>query len=155
MKHIFDLSGKVAAVIGGASGIGEAVTIGTFQASPGSHMWQVVSEAFRKRVEPLAAELGARIAGHCDVTDMESLDAVFAEVGKMWDRLDFVVHAIAFSDKDELTGRYVETTALAENYTRYLDGLNGARRLEEIRLFHSLEYLAKKEHILALCDRRS
>ena len=67
-------------------------------------------DAFRKRVEPLAAELGADIAGHCDVTDMASLDAVFEKVASRWDRLDFLVHAIAFSDKDELTGRYVDTT---------------------------------------------
>ena len=67
-------------------------------------------EALRKRVEPLAAELGAAVVGHCDVTDAASIDAVFAEVGKLWGRIDFVVHAIAFADKDELTGRYIETT---------------------------------------------
>ncbi|MEZ5841177.1 MAG: enoyl-ACP reductase FabI [Hyphomicrobiales bacterium] len=68
-------------------------------------------DALRKRVEPLAAELGAIVAGHCDVTDEATLDAVFAEVEKQWGKLDFVVHAIAFSDKDQLTGRYVDTTA--------------------------------------------
>ncbi len=67
-------------------------------------------EAFKKRVEPLAAELGAHIAGHCDVTDPESLDAVFADIEKHWGKLDFLVHAIGFSDKDELTGRYVDTS---------------------------------------------
>src|SRR6187397_2920031 len=56
-------------------------------------------EAFRKRVEPLAQELNAHVAGHCDVTDHASLDAVFAEVSKHWGKLDFLVHAIAFSDK--------------------------------------------------------
>jgi enoyl-[acyl-carrier protein] reductase I len=68
-------------------------------------------DALRKRVEPLAAELGGIVVGHCDVTDPASLDAVFAEVESRWGSLDFVVHAIAFSDKDELTGRYVDTTA--------------------------------------------
>ncbi|TAM95534.1 MAG: enoyl-[acyl-carrier-protein] reductase FabI [Rhizobiaceae bacterium] len=76
-------------------------------------------DALRKRVEPLAEELGAHIAGHCDVTDMATVDAVFADVGKRWGKLDFLVHAIAFSDKDELTGRYVETSR--ENFLRTMD----------------------------------
>jgi enoyl-[acyl-carrier protein] reductase I len=67
-------------------------------------------DALKKRVEPLAAELGSLVVGHCDVTDSATIDAVFAEVEKAWGKLDFVVHAIAFSDKDELTGRYVETS---------------------------------------------
>ncbi|MGB3501933.1 MAG: enoyl-ACP reductase FabI [Mesorhizobium sp.] len=76
-------------------------------------------EAFKKRVEPLAAELGAHIAGHCDVTDMESLDAIFDGLKEKWGKIDFVVHAIAFSDKDELTGRYVDTSR--ENFIRTMD----------------------------------
>jgi enoyl-[acyl-carrier protein] reductase I len=76
-------------------------------------------DAFKKRVEPLAAELGALLAGHCDVTDVASLDAVFDFVGKSWGKLDFLVHAVAFSDKDELTGRYVETTR--DNFLRTMD----------------------------------
>jgi enoyl-[acyl-carrier protein] reductase I len=67
-------------------------------------------EAFKKRVEPLAQELGAEVVGHCDVTEPETLDAVFASVEKLWGKLDFVVHAIAFSDKEELDGRYVDTS---------------------------------------------
>eukprot|EP01037_Dinobryon_pediforme_P041297 gene41297-50963_t len=55
-------------------------------------------------------EIGALVAGHCDVTDAASIDAVFAEIERVWGKLDFVVHAIAFSDKDELTGRFVDTT---------------------------------------------
>jgi len=76
-------------------------------------------DAFKKRVEPLAAELGALVAGHCDVTDIASLDAVFAFVEQSWDKLDFLVHAVAFSDKDELDGRYVETTR--DNFLRTMD----------------------------------
>jgi Enoyl-[acyl-carrier-protein] reductase (NADH) len=68
-------------------------------------------DALRKRVEPLAAEVGGLVAGHCDVTDTTSLDACFETVEKEWGSLDFLVHAIAFSDKDQLTGRYVDTTA--------------------------------------------
>ena len=67
-------------------------------------------EALKKRVEPLAAELGAIVAGDCDVSDEASIDAAFAEIEKIWGRIDFLVHAIGFSDKDELTGRYVDTT---------------------------------------------
>ncbi len=67
-------------------------------------------DALKKRVEPLAAELGGIVVGHCDVTDYATIDAVFAEVERVWGKIDFVVHAIAFSDKDQLTGRYVDTT---------------------------------------------
>ena len=67
-------------------------------------------DALKKRVEPLAAELNAHVAGHCDVTDPATVDAVFKSVEAKWGGLDFLVHAIAFSDKDELTGRYVDTT---------------------------------------------
>jgi enoyl-[acyl-carrier protein] reductase I len=67
-------------------------------------------DALRKRVEPLAEEVGARVIGHCDVTDTATLDAAFAAVREQWGVLDFAVHAIAFSDKDELSGRYIDTT---------------------------------------------
>ncbi|MCV3243795.1 enoyl-ACP reductase FabI [Mesorhizobium sp. ZC-5] len=76
-------------------------------------------EAFKKRVEPLAAELRAYVAGHCDVTESETLDAVFDNVEKKFGKLDFLVHAIAFSDKEELDGRYVETTR--DNFLRTMD----------------------------------
>ncbi|HQS10503.1 MAG TPA: enoyl-ACP reductase FabI [Xanthobacteraceae bacterium] len=68
-------------------------------------------EALKKRVEPLAAELGAHLVGHCDVTEPATLDAVFAETQKLFGSIDFLVHCIAFSNKDELDGRYVDTTA--------------------------------------------
>ena len=67
-------------------------------------------EALEKRVRPLAHELGAPVLGHCDVTDAATIDAVFAETVRLWGGVDFVVHCIAFADKDELTGRYVDTT---------------------------------------------
>jgi enoyl-[acyl-carrier protein] reductase I len=73
-------------------------------------------EALKKRVEPLAGEAGSRLVLPCDVTDTASMDAVFAELGRQWDKLDFLVHAIAFSDKTELDGRYVDTTEA--NFTR-------------------------------------
>ncbi len=73
-------------------------------------------DALKKRVEPLAAQLGGLVAGHCDVTDPASMDAVFATIKEKWGGLDFFVHAIAFSDKDELTGRYLDTSE--DNFTR-------------------------------------
>ena len=75
-------------------------------------------DALEKRVRPLAAELGADVVGHCDVTDASTIDAVFDTLAKNWGTIDFVVHCIAFSDKDELTGRYVETTEA--NFTKSL-----------------------------------
>jgi enoyl-[acyl-carrier protein] reductase I len=68
-------------------------------------------DALKKRVEPIAAELGAKVAGHCDVTDPATIDAVFEASDRLIGDLDFVVHAIAFSDKAQLDGRYVDTTA--------------------------------------------
>jgi len=71
-------------------------------------------DALKKRVEPLAAEVGAKIVGHCDVTNAATIDAVFAESDRQLGELDFVLHAIAFSDKGELNGRYIDTSA--ENF---------------------------------------
>ena len=75
-------------------------------------------DALEKRVRPLARELSAEVVGHCDVTDSASIDEVFAEVERLWGKLDFLVHCIAFSDKDELTGRYIDTSA--ENFSKSL-----------------------------------
>ncbi len=74
--------------------------------------------ALGKRVSPLAASLGSSILEPCDVEDQASLDALFARIGAEWGELDFLVHAIAFSDKNELKGRYADTTR--ENFTRTL-----------------------------------
>ena len=75
-------------------------------------------DALKKRVEPLAQELDGIVVGHCDVTDCASLDAAFVAISARWSSLDFVVHAIAFSDKDQLVGRYVDTTA--DNFAQTL-----------------------------------
>jgi enoyl-[acyl-carrier protein] reductase I len=73
-------------------------------------------DAIKKRVEPLAKEVGGIVVGDCDVTAPASVDAVFDALKREWGKLDFVVHAIAFSDKEELTGRYVDTTEA--NFTK-------------------------------------
>jgi enoyl-[acyl-carrier protein] reductase I len=75
-------------------------------------------ESLEKRVRPLAKELDAQVVGDCDVTDTVALNAVFKEIGRIWGNLDFVVHCVAFSDKDQLTGRYIDTTA--ENFVNSL-----------------------------------
>lgn len=67
-------------------------------------------EALAKRVIPLAQQLGSDFTFECDVSDMASLDAAFDVLKARWDRLDFVVHAIGFSDKNELRGKYVDTS---------------------------------------------
>ncbi|MFT3999455.1 MAG: enoyl-ACP reductase FabI [Rhizobium sp.] len=79
--------------------------------------WQ--GDALKKRVEPLAQELGAFMAGHCDVTEPATIDAVMDTLEAKWGKIDFVVHAIAFSDKDELTGRYLDTSR--DNFTKTMD----------------------------------
>ncbi len=76
-------------------------------------------DAFGRRVKPLAESAGSDILLPCDVTDPESVDAVFAALEEKWGVLDFVVHAIAHSDKNELKGRYVDTTR--ENFLRTMD----------------------------------
>ena len=67
-------------------------------------------EVMAKRVDPLAAELGSDFTIDCDVGDMDALDAAFAEIDSRWGSLDFVVHAIGFSDKNELRGKYLDTS---------------------------------------------
>jgi enoyl-[acyl-carrier protein] reductase I len=76
-------------------------------------------EALEKRVRPLAESVGSTHILPCDVTDDASIDAVFSELEKSWGKLDFVVHAIAFSDKDELKGGYIDTSR--DNFIRTMD----------------------------------
>ncbi len=76
-------------------------------------------ETFLKRVRPLAASLGSNVVLPCDVSDQDSIDAVFAALEERWGGLDFVVHAIAYSDREELKGKYLDTTR--DNFTRTMD----------------------------------
>ena len=70
-----------------------------------------MGDAFKKRVQPLADQLGVTKLYDCDVSDEESIDAAFASIEEDWGQIDFLVHAIGFSDKSELRGRYVDTSA--------------------------------------------
>src|SRR5688572_16324175 len=76
-------------------------------------------EALLKRVQPLAESVGSKIVTPCDVTDDASIDATFGAIKQAWGGLDFVVHAIAFSDKEELKGKYVSTSR--ENFRLTMD----------------------------------
>ena len=114
------MAGKRGLIMGVANNRSIAWGIAKACADAGAELaltWQ--GDALKKRVEPLAAELGAHLAGHCDVTEMETVDAVFDGLEKKWGAIDFVVHAVALSDKDELTGRYIDTTR--DNFTRTMD----------------------------------
>ncbi|MFN3853272.1 MAG: enoyl-ACP reductase FabI [Phreatobacter sp.] len=73
-------------------------------------------EALGKRVRPLADSIGAKLVLPCDVEDIATVDATFARISESWGGLDFLVHAIGFSDKNELRGRYADTTR--ENFSR-------------------------------------
>ncbi|EAU39700.1 enoyl-(acyl carrier protein) reductase [Fulvimarina pelagi HTCC2506] len=77
------------------------------------------NDALKKRVAPLAEELGAYVAGHCDVGNDESVDAIFDHLSEKWGRIDFFVHAVAYSNKAELTGRYIHTSR--DNFLSTMD----------------------------------
>ena len=78
-----------------------------------------MGDAFRKRVAPLAGQLGAEHLFNCDVSDPASIDATFAEIEQVWGEIDFLVHAIGYSDKSELRGRYVDTSR--QNFLSTMD----------------------------------
>ncbi len=113
------LSGKRGLVMGVANERSLAWGIARAAAAHGGELaFTYQGEALAKRVGPLADSVGSALVLPCDVTDDDSIAAVFDTVGERWGGLDFLVHAIAFSDKDELKGRYVDTTA--ENFARTL-----------------------------------
>jgi enoyl-[acyl-carrier protein] reductase I len=105
------LSGKRALVMGVANDRSIAWGIAKACADAGAEIALTYQgDALKKRVVPLAEQLGVKHLYHCDVTDMATVDAVFDGLRRDWGKLDFVVHAVAFSDKDQLKGRYVDTT---------------------------------------------
>jgi enoyl-[acyl-carrier protein] reductase I len=106
------MQGKRGLIMGVANNRSIAWGIAKATAAQGAKLaFTYQGEALKKRVEPLAAEAGSEIVLPCDVADAGSMDAVFAELGRRWGELDFLVHAIAFSDKAELDGRYIDTSA--------------------------------------------
>ncbi|MDH5530384.1 MAG: enoyl-ACP reductase FabI [Paracoccaceae bacterium] len=104
------MAGKRGLIMGLANDKSIAWGIAKACAEHGAEMaFSYQGEALKKRVGPLAASIGVTELVECDVADAASLDALFAHLQKVWGKLDFVVHAIGFSDKNELRGRYVDT----------------------------------------------
>lgn len=105
------MAGKRGLIMGVANNRSIAWGIAKSCADHGAELaFSYQGDALKKRVEPLAAEAGSSMVVPCDVSDMASVDATFAMIKEKWGKLDFLVHAIAFSDKDELEGRYVDTS---------------------------------------------
>lgn len=114
------MAGKRGLVMGIANNRSIAWGIASQLAAQGAELALTYQgEPLKKRVVPLAAELGSDFVVPCDVTDQASLEAAFAEIKSRWGSLDFVVHAIAYSDKDELKGRYIDTSR--ENFLNSME----------------------------------
>lgn len=110
------MSGKKGLIMGVANDHSIAWGIAKALAEQGAELaFTYQGEALEKRVRPLAESLGSNILIPCDVTDKTSMDNAFQTLKEKWSEMDFVVHAIAFSDKNELKGRYVDTSV--ENFT--------------------------------------
>jgi enoyl-[acyl-carrier protein] reductase I len=111
------MEGKRGLVMGVANDHSIAWGIAKTLAAQGAKLaFTFQGEALGRRVQPLAKSVGSDIVMPCDVEDLASVDSVFATLGKQWGSLDFLVHAVAFSDKNELKGRYADTTR--ENFLR-------------------------------------
>ncbi|GGH06315.1 enoyl-[acyl-carrier-protein] reductase [NADH] [Alsobacter metallidurans] len=111
------MSGKRGLIMGVANNHSIAWGIAKTLAEHGAELaFTYQGDALRKRVEPLAASLGSKLVLPCDVEDVATVDALFAALKDAWGKLDFVVHAIGFSDKNELKGLYADTTR--ENFSR-------------------------------------
>lgn len=114
------LKGKRGLIMGVANDRSLAWGITQYAAAQGAELaFTYQGEALEKRVRPLAQSVGSDFLMPCDVSDMGSVDAVFEGIEKKWGSLDFVVHAIAYSDKNELKGMYVDTSR--ENFLNSLD----------------------------------
>ncbi|MCZ6589030.1 MAG: SDR family oxidoreductase [Alphaproteobacteria bacterium] len=105
------MAGKRGLIMGVANDHSIAWGIARAAAAQGAELaFTYQSDSFAKRVAPLAESVGAAVLVECDVADTDSLDRTFAAVADAWGELDFVVHAIAYSDREELKGRYVDTS---------------------------------------------
>ena len=114
------MAGKRGLVMGVANDRSIAWGIAKAVAAQGGELaFTYQGEALERRVKPLAQSINADIVVPCDVTDEASIDATFATLKERWGSLDFVIHAVAFSDKEELKGKYVDTTR--GNFLRTLD----------------------------------
>ncbi len=114
------MAGKKGLIMGVANDMSIAWGVAKAAAEQGAELaFTYQGEALRKRAEPLAASIGSEFLMQCDVADDDSITAAFEAIDERWDSLDFLVHAIAFSDKTELKGAYVDTSR--DNFLRTLD----------------------------------
>ena len=114
------MQGKRGLIMGVANDHSIAWGIAQMLAAHGAELaFTYQGDALVKRVKPLAEQTGSSLILPCDVEDVASVDAVFETIGKQWGTMDFLVHAIAFSDKEELKGKYVDTTR--GNFARTMD----------------------------------
>ncbi|MGM0561265.1 MAG: enoyl-ACP reductase FabI [Pseudomonadota bacterium] len=114
------MSGKRGLIMGVANDRSIAWGIAQALAAQGAELaFTYQGDALEKRVRPLAESLGSSLVMSCDVSDDASIDATFEELGESWDSLDFVVHAIAWANRDELKGLYLNTTR--DNFVRCMD----------------------------------
>ena len=114
------LSGKRGLIMGVANNRSIAWGIATACRDSGAELaLSYQGEVIKKRILPLAEQLGSKILVDCDVNDPKSVDNLFDKLKSEWGGIDFLVHAIAFSDKDQLKGRYIETTQ--ENFTNTMN----------------------------------
>jgi enoyl-[acyl-carrier protein] reductase I len=114
------MKGRRGLIMGVANDHSIAWGIATALANHGAELaFTYQGDAFGKRVKPLADSVNSKILVPCDVTDPQSMDTVFRTLKQEWGAIDFVVHAIAYSDKNELKGRYADTTR--ENFLRSMD----------------------------------
>ena len=114
------LAGKKGLIMGVANNRSIAWGIASAVAAQGAELaFSYQGDALKKRVEPLAQSVGSNLALECDVTSEESMESLFSKLKSEWGALDFFVHAIAYSDKEELTGLYLDTSR--DNFTRTMD----------------------------------
>lgn len=113
------MAGKRGLVVGVANDHSIAWGIARAVAAQGAELAFTYQGAFEKRVTPLAESVGSSLVLPCDAQDDASIDAAFTAIGEAWGRLDFMVHSIAYSDKGELSGRYVDTTRA--NFSQTMD----------------------------------
>jgi len=114
------LKGKRGLVMGVANDRSIAWGIAKAAADNGAELaFTYQGDALLKRVKPLAESVGSSILLPCDVTDEASIDATFAEIESLWEEIDFIIHAIAFSDKNELDGMYLDTSR--DNFLKTMD----------------------------------
>ena len=105
------MAGKRGLIMGVANDKSLAWGIAQYLSAQGAEIgFTYQGEALEKRVRPLAESVGSKLVLPCDVTDMSSIDCLFDAIKQTWGGMDFLVHAIAFSDKNELKGKYIDTT---------------------------------------------